>query len=421
MRSSTSGSNDRSSAHGQPGLVYPETYLDNRPYDYSLQPSARYHRLPLHPLPQTVEWNDPDKNGRINDPWKYPWYGDMDEFKEMKRRVTRDVNPVSHDEMLTAEEESSTDDDEGSWLVDVSDLDYKHYYAFDDDFERGRRVSYNGQNPKSSDDSPPSSCRRTAQHRFMFPTCNEVHQVDYSAGNTYKSRFKFINNGAFRDVFGMLHGNSAVAIKEIRYKKVETDHEMYEYVRVDALVAERLAKHPRAYDLYSYCGLTLISEFFFHGDVEEQALWESKDSTDEAVLPDQMLTPEQKLVLSLEMAKGMALLHGNPGGMIIHGDVQMSQFLLNRDKTMLKLNDFNRAELLLWDETHKEYCQHRNGVGRGETFIPMTLCLRWLSSQISLFLSHSSQSFEARGEHRKNTEMTLFPIEWMCFLLATTC
>ena len=372
MRLSPSGRDDLSWAHSAllrpPGLVYPETYLDNRPYDYtfsSLRPPARYRRLSLHPPPRVVQWNEPDMNGKMNDPWKFPWYGDLNEFKHMKRSVTREVKYVSHEEMLTAEGSSS--EDENSWLVDVSDLDYKYYYAFDDDFERGRRVSYNGKNPvRTSEDRPPSTCRRTAQHRLMFPTCNEVHQVDYSAGTTYKSGYKFINHGDFRDVFGILHGKSAVAIKEIRYRDVEADHELYEYVRVDALVAERLAKHPQAYELYGYCGLTLVSEFFFHGDVEEQALWESNDSTEETVLPDRLLTPEQKVVLALEMAKGLALLHGNPEGMIIHGDVQMSQFLLNKNKTMLKLNDFNRAELLLWDETHNKYCQHRNGVGRGK-------------------------------------------------------
>jgi serine/threonine protein kinase len=275
----------------------------------------------------------------------------------------RDTKYGSYEEMLTTEGSPSEDDE--SWLEHVGDKDYKHYYAFDDDFVRGRRVSYNGINPDSSDDTPPSKCRRTAQHRLMFPTCNEVHQIDYALGSTYSSGFRFVNHGTFRDVFGMVLGKKPVAIKEIRYQQVDADHELFEYVRVDALVAERLSKHPRSFELYSYCGLTVISEFFFHGDIERQAFWESSDSSDSAIVPDQKTTPDQKLVLSLEMAQGLALLHGNPDGMIIHGDVQMSQFLLSKDKTMLKLNDFNRAEILLWDETHNEYCQHRNGVGRG--------------------------------------------------------
>lgn len=44
---------------------------------------------------------------------------------------------------------------------------------------------------------------------------------------------------------------------------------------------------------------------------------------------------------------------------------QLSQFLLNEDKTMLKLNDFNRAEFMLWDDEEKDYCKYSEGHGNG--------------------------------------------------------
>jgi hypothetical protein len=44
---------------------------------------------------------------------------------------------------------------------------------------------------------------------------------------------------------------------------------------------------------------------------------------------------------------------------------RLSQFLWTADRTRLKLNDFNRAEFMLWDEEHQEYCKYTEGRGQG--------------------------------------------------------
>ena len=43
---------------------------------------------------------------------------------------------------------------------------------------------------------------------------------------------------------------------------------MSEYVRLDAIIAERLTSIPIIYDIYAYCGLSIFSEFFPEGDLE---------------------------------------------------------------------------------------------------------------------------------------------------------
>ncbi len=275
---------------------------------------------------------------------------DLDSFRQLRFDTYSDM--LNEEELLEEQEDD--------WLQSM-DEDYQSYYAFDDDYTRGRRVAYDGVNPNEDADS---SCRRVAEYRLAFPTCNDIHHLDYAAGNTFGSDFSYINHGTFRDVFAMDHSFSSaqekIAIKEIRYGKSDADLELFEYVRMDALVAERFSHSPRTFDIYGYCGLSLVSEFFYHGDIEDRAM-----PDDGHPAPDTVMTPEQKLVLALEMAEGLAQLHGYAHGMILHSDVQMGQFLLNRDKTMLKLNDFNRAEILLWDESHNAYCQHRNGKGHG--------------------------------------------------------
>ena len=66
------------------------------------------------------------------------------------------------------------------------------------------------------------------------------------------------------------------------------------------------------------------------------------------------------------MADSLAALHNFEGGVIVHDDVQLSQFLYtSNDKTHIKLNDFNRAEFMLWDDEKEEYCRYQNGKGHG--------------------------------------------------------
>ena len=38
---------------------------------------------------------------------------------------------------------------------------------------------------------------------------------------------------------------------------------------------------------------------------------------------------------------------------------------MSADKTILKLNDFNRAEFMLWDEKENDYCKYGEGRGHG--------------------------------------------------------
>jgi serine/threonine protein kinase len=244
---------------------------------------------------------------------------------------------------------------------------FDEYYAFDDDIIRGT----DGVAERRYQDD---DCRRTQEHRYTFPNCNEFHQLDRT---NVENDFRFINDGAFREVFSLQTPQDLLAIKEIIFEDVgdEDEYALLEYVRMDAIVAERLTASPRVYDIYGHCALSIASEYFYHGDIEDLSAGEVgfSGSSDEGehgdeLRPNNGLTPAQKLVLALEMAESLADLHGNAAGLIIHDDVQLSQFLLNKDKTILKLNDFNRAEFPLWNG--KAYCRYQNGRGPGK-LLPM--------------------------------------------------
>lgn len=139
---------------------------------------------------------------------------------------------------------------------------------------------------------------------------------------------------------------------------------------MDALISERFTSSDRIVDIYGHCGSSILSEFVNGGDVEEIAVpgdgfIKQEDLHDlDDVKPQNNFTTSDKLLIALEMAESIALLHNYPGGRIVHDDIQMSQFLHTRDG-YLKLNDFNRAEIMLWDEERQEYCKYRNGLGNG--------------------------------------------------------
>jgi hypothetical protein len=59
----------------------------------------------------------------------------------------------------------------------------------------------------------------------------------------------------------------------------------------------------------------------------------------------------------------------------------LGQFLKNEDETLIKLNDFNRAEFMLWDEKAKDYCKYGEGTGNGNVSFGMVVQLdrrQWL-------------------------------------------
>ena len=81
--------------------------------------------------------------------------------------------------------------------------------------------------------------------------------------------------------------------------------------------------------------------------------------------PRNSLTPTQKLQYALEQTEPLALLHGFPGGVLVHDDLQLPQYLVTSDGH-LKLNDFNRAEFMLWNDQDREYCKYKNNPGHGD-------------------------------------------------------
>lgn len=226
--------------------------------------------------------------------------------------------------------------------------DVDQYYAFDDDFYRSSYYAYDDDLIQDE-----RQCRRVGWHRMLNPNCNSMHELGW------RSKFRrTLGSGGFYDVFRadhvLLENREEIAFKQIRYQW-EFSHDNMEAVRVDALVNERLSSNPRIVDIFGYCGMSMLSEYMPSGNLEQVFAAQLHEDEEYGEL-----SPEDKFVIVSEVAVAIASLHGFRDGVIVHGNLDLSQLLFN-EEGYVKLNDFNRAEILLFDEDDQKYCKYENG------------------------------------------------------------
>lgn len=264
---------------------------------------------------------------------------------------------------------------------------WEEYYAFDDDY--ARNIPYEGREMQNK-------CRYNAWHRLYSPNCNTFHEIELIKGDSdgmnggNKPNMK-LGSGAYREVY-LLHEryDPEMVVKIQRYHNNPFKQDRYEFIRMDALVMERLTASPRIVDIYGHCATSVFSEYL---PVEAEKLIIPHSGMgkhlhdEEEVKPQNKLTPSHQLKLALEMAESIADLHGFQDGVLVHDDIQLCQFLVTSEGK-LKLNDFNRAEAMLFDERAGKmggYCRYQNGKGGGEYRAPEEYRDGFLNEKIDVY------------------------------------
>lgn len=136
-------------------------------------------------------------------------------------------------------------------------------------------------------------------------------------------------------------------------------YDNYEAIRMDALVSERLTAHFRIVDVYGHCGLSVLATYMDSGDLDQVF---TGDNSGESEVFDSGVDPYNKLLVVTEASHALAALHGYQDGVIVHGDFSLCQLLFD-ESGAVQLDDFNRAEILLFDEDSGAYCKFQNGEG----------------------------------------------------------
>eukprot|EP00586_Coscinodiscus_wailesii_P018368 CAMPEP_0172497374 /NCGR_PEP_ID=MMETSP1066-20121228/99037_1 /TAXON_ID=671091 /ORGANISM="Coscinodiscus wailesii, Strain CCMP2513" /LENGTH=363 /DNA_ID=CAMNT_0013270107 /DNA_START=655 /DNA_END=1746 /DNA_ORIENTATION=- len=249
---------------------------------------------------------------------------------------------------------------------------------FDDD-----KFNFDDDRFRKKLDKSHTTCKQFPWHKLYHPTCNLFHEfplLDFYVGS----------HGYFRDAWMPTEESleQDAVLKSLRFKH-KYGANSFENVRKDALVMERLTASPRIANIYGHCGTSVTTERFYE-ELEEfivpgEGLIDPKDLHDtDDVKPQNNFTATEKLEMALHMAESLADMHGFEDGIIVHDDVQLCQWLKTADGTM-KLNDFNRAEVMLWDESKQTYCKYKNGGGYGQYRAPEEFDNKPLDEKIDIF------------------------------------
>jgi len=133
-----------------------------------------------------------------------------------------------------------------------SSMDY--VYAFDDDEKRN---PINAFDDDKIIEKLPKKCRRTSWHRDLPINCNNLHEFDvlhrFRSGDT-----KYLGEGAYREVYLAKMPQQTVVFKAY-YWDADFIYEDFEYMRMDAIVAEKLTWSDKIVDIYGYCGTGMIN------------------------------------------------------------------------------------------------------------------------------------------------------------------
>jgi len=284
-------------------------------------------------------------------------------------------------------ESSQVQSENEDYSVPLYNDDYMDdYYAFDDDYARNPFTELNLEEEEEEIDT--FSCRRISEHRLYFPNCNSFHETPLLA-----SQATFIGAGTYRQAMRIKNRfgqeQETIVVKDIHYSH-GLHYDAYEFTRMDAIVAERLTSSPRIYNIYGACGVGIMSEYFPHGEIEsiatpEVVLTNHTDDEKGPLICYNNLPGLTKLEISLHMAEALAELHGHSGGVIVHQDVKLDQFFFNSNKSGVVLNDFNRAEFMLWDQSEEKYCRYREGYGNGNWRAPEEYHDELLNEKVDVF------------------------------------
>ena len=211
------------------------------------------------------------------------------------------------------------------------------------------------------------TCRR--QKFFYSPTCNNFHELDlsrdYDPDRSQTDHPDFdnylVSEGFYRNVWVNMKLTDKVKtiLKTMRFRHEFNERTLMQ-VKTEAIVMERLTSAQNIVTGLGHCAGSVMVEAVPY-EVEEYVIPGTGYLKQKGfVEPRNLYTPLEKLSMALGMAESIAMLHGFEGGLIVHNDIQLSQWLRARDEK-LKLGDFNVARILEWDENQQNYCSFSSG------------------------------------------------------------
>ena len=305
-------------------------------HQYQKNQPPTYRLVPVAPIARKLTANN-----------LQPDYAGLEQRSRRRRRIPEDDDEAYHAARIQLLRQM--DRDARGSKDDKPELDHYH----EQDFTKNKNQCY-----------PP---KWSYEYK---PTCNHFHEFTLQGFDS-----TYLGEGGFRQAWLLSNnhhdegGSSAAAVvKTYKFQRKDAfTRYAYRLTQTEAAIALQTSGFQRTMDVYGTCGVsTLMERGLPTGDsylptksfnITQQVL-DAEQRED--VKPRNNLTADAKLDLALAMAESFAVLHGNPGGVIVYDDATPSQWLVGEDG-QVKLNDFSHSFPLKWNVEKQHYCgfQHQ--------------------------------------------------------------
>lgn len=193
-----------------------------------------------------------------------------------------------------------------------------------------------------SEDTPdmerPACNDESGTNRKIYPTCNEFHTLDLQEIILFDQASILSNKGYWRTAWEYHESRNpsiitnatatTLVLKTLRPEHTYEDA-FFDYQRVDAIVMEKFASSPYIIDMYSYCGMSVLTDF---AETNVSRVVDKLNATKRPVV--------ETLKLAKQVAKGVWDLHR---GGVVHNDVNQANLAYSLRKQGPVFFDFNIA------------------------------------------------------------------------------
>lgn len=219
----------------------------------------------------------------------------------------------------------------------------------------------------------PTNCEPMYSWQVIsYPTCNTLHEFDLS--NLYPTNNRIIANGGFRTVWTHeMDLQTLQVVKTLHYEHNFT-YEKYEQHRVDSISMNVLHSSDNIANMYAYCSTAGIYEYTAYGTMDDH-IWEYGHEW----------SGSQKLKIAWQISKAITDVHsiGRHSPSIAHTDITPLQFLWFDG--VYKLNDFNRAQFISWNNNKSQACPFRIPFAAGPARAPEEYRLGDLTEKVDIY------------------------------------
>lgn len=278
-----------------------------------------------------------------------PWQGEF-HYRSLQKSTTFQRTIPTHDHAVYHKERRQLLDDMDEEMEDNAKK-FDHY--------------------EEQDYPHTTGCYRPHWSYEVKPLCNRFHEFQLVGGLSESPlsdlSVKYLAAGYFRETWLLTNEQlGSTVLKSLRFNdRRKFTKFAYNMNNIEAVSMLQTSYSNRTMDIHGACGTSILVEKGIPIDKKllphkvyniSQKELEKEQVHD--VKPRNPFSPEEKLEMALAMAESLAVLHGNPAGVLMQDDISVSQWLIGTDGN-LKLNDFGNGFAMEWNIEKQEYCTFR--------------------------------------------------------------